>query len=67
MGRKKARDNAFKCIYQLEFLDKNNLNLDEILEFCFEENANLPDEQSYIGQALHGVVNSIERIDNIIL
>ncbi len=67
MGRKKARDNAFKCIYQLEFLDKNNLDLDEILEFCFEENSNLPDEQSYIGQALHGVVDNLERIDEVIL
>lgn len=67
MGRKKARDNAFKCIYQLEFLDKDYLNLDEILEFCYEENSNTVDEKEYIVQALHGVYDNISEIDNIIL
>ena len=30
MGRKKARDNAFKCVYQLEFMGKDKK--EEILE-----------------------------------
>ena len=29
MSRKKARDNAFKCIYELEFI--KDKNLDDIL------------------------------------
>ena len=37
MGRKKARDNTFKCIYQLEF---ENRDIDRILKFCYEENKN---------------------------
>ena len=36
MSRKKARDNAFKCIYELEF--DNEKNVDKLLEFCYTEN-----------------------------
>lgn len=64
MGRKKARDNTFKCVYQLEF---DNRNIDGILKFCYEENENDEDEKEYIETVLNGVVNNLETIDNIIL
>lgn len=65
MGRKKARDNAFKCVYQLEFMDKQNL--DSILEFCFLENENQEDEKEYINEVLNGVSINLSEIDKIIL
>ena len=46
MSRKKARDNAFKCVYELEF--GMNENIDKILENCYEENNNKPDEKEYM-------------------
>ena len=46
MGRKKARDNAFKCIYQLSF--EKEYNVEKILEYCYEENENIPEEKEYI-------------------
>ena len=64
MGRKKARDNTFKCIYQLEF---ENRDIDRILKFCYEENKNEDDEKEYIETVLNGVVKNLETIDNIIL
>ena len=42
MSRKKARDNAFKCIYELEF--GKDENLDKILDYCYEENEDKPSE-----------------------
>ena len=41
MSRKKARDNAFKCVYELEF--GRDENLEKILNNCYEENNNKPD------------------------
>lgn len=67
MGRKKARDNTFKCVYQLEFYDKENVDLDAIINFCFEENENLEEEKEYIEATLKGVYNNLEEIDKIIL
>lgn len=65
MGRKKARDNAFKCIYEFEF-DKDK-QLDTIFNSCFEENDNTEDEIEYIKGALTGIKENLEIIDNIIL
>lgn len=65
MGRKKARDNAFKCIYELEF-DKNK-PLDKILSNCIEENGNEEDEIEYIRTVLSGVKENIKIIDDVIL
>ena len=64
MGRKKARDNTFKCIYQLEF---ENRDIDRILKFCYEENKNKKKKKEYIETVLNGVVKNLETIDNIIL
>ncbi len=65
MSRKKARDNAFKCIYELEFGRDENLN--KILENCYEENDNKPDEMEYIEMVLKGVKENLAEIDSIIL
>ena len=65
MSRKKARDNAFKCVYQLEFMDKHNV--ESILEYCFIENENIEEEKEYIEKVLNGVCDNISEIDKIIL
>ena len=65
MSRKKARDNAFKCIYELEFI--KDKNLDDILLNCYEENNNSEEEKQYIQMILNGVKENIEKIDSIIL
>ena len=65
MSRKKARDNAFKCIYELEFI-KDKI-LDDILLNCYEENNNSEEEKQYIQIILNGVKENIEKIDSIIL
>lgn len=65
MGRKKARDNAFKCIYQLEF--SKDIEMSKILDFCYEENQNEEEEKEYISRVLEGVNNNLDKIDEIIL
>ena len=65
MSRKKARDNAFKCIYELEFI--KDKNLDDILSNCYEENNNSTEEKEYIQMIVNGVKENIKKIDSIIL
>ena len=65
MSRKKARDNAFKCIYELEFI--KDKNLDDILSNCYEENNNSEEEKEYIQMIVNGVKENIKKIDDIIL
>lgn len=65
MGRKKARDSAFKCIYQLGF--DFNLNLEDMLEHNYEENVNTEEEKEYISELLNGVIANIDAIDEQIL
>lgn len=65
MSRKKARDNAFKCIYELEF--EKDKNIEKILKFCYSENENKSDEIKYIGIVVNGVKDNLEEIDKIIL
>lgn len=65
MSRKKARDNAFKCIYELEF--GRDEKIEKILENCYEENSNKPDEMEYIEMVLKGVKENLAQIDNVIL
>lgn len=65
MGRKKARDNAFKCIYQLGF--DFSLNVEGLLNNTYEENENTEEEKEYISQLVNGVVENIDAIDDIIL
>ena len=65
MSRKKARDNAFKCVYELEF--GRDENLDKILEYCYEENDNKAEEKEYIEMVLKGIKEHLDEIDEIIL
>ena len=65
MGRKKARDNAFKCVYQLSF--GQDIEIEKILENCYIENENDEEEKEYIENVLNGVKLNLEKIDNIIL
>ena len=65
MSRKKARDNAFKCIYELEF--GRDEKIEKILENCYEEDNNKPDEMEYIEMVLKGVKENLAQIDNVIL
>ena len=65
MGRKKARDNAFKCIYQLEFMDDKNV--EKLLEYCYDENQNTDNEKEYIQKVVNGVVEYLSIIDDNIL
>lgn len=65
MSRKKARDNAFKCVYELEF--GKDENLEKILNNCYEENDNKTDEKEYIKKVLKGIKEKLEEIDGIIL
>ena len=65
MGRKKARDNAFKCVYQLEFMGKEKK--DEILEYCYLENENSKEEKAYIKEVFEKVYQNLESIDEAIL
>lgn len=65
MGRKKARDNAFKCVYQFEFVGKDNT--DNILQYCYEENNNEEEEKEYIQKIVLGVSEKYDEINRIIL
>lgn len=65
MSRKKARDNAFKCVYETEFLGKEDL--EHILSMCYDENANSEEEKEYIENILKGVIENLDEIDKIIL
>ena len=65
MGRKKARDNAFKCIYQFEFEGKEDIN--NILNYCYQENDNSDEEKEYIQKIVMGVSEKYDEINNIIL
>lgn len=65
MGRKKARDNAFKCVYQLSF--GQDVEINKILENCYIENENDEEEKEYIELVLNGISSNLEKIDSIIL
>ncbi len=65
MSRKKARDCAFKCIYELEF--DNEKNVEKTLSYCYQENENVEDEKEYIDVVVNGVNKNLKAIDEIIL
>lgn len=77
MGRKRARDNAFKCIYQLGFEECNQI--EDILRYCYEEKVEEQEEleqedkpyeeeeKAYIKDTLTGVKEHLEEIDAMIL
>jgi len=65
MGRKKARESAFKCIYHLGV--DLGINLKDTLKYNFEEDNNSEEEQYYISKLLYGVNENLEKIDKKIL
>lgn len=65
MGRKKARDNAFKCVYELEYLGQAKIS--DILNMCYEDNNNDEEEKEYIRNVLYGIIEHQAQIDEIIL
>ena len=65
MGRKKARENAFKCIFQLGF--ENEYNLDRMIESLEEDQTFNEDEKEYMSEALNGVRSNLDKIDEMIL
>lgn len=65
MGRKKARDNAFKCVYQISFIEDFDVN--KVLENCYLENNNDNEEKEYIESVVNGIFENLEEIDKVIL
>lgn len=53
MGRKKARDSSFKCIYQFEFYSEIDVN--SILSNCYVEDEIDEIEKEYIEKVVKGV------------
>lgn len=76
MGRKKAREYAFKCVYQFDFLniDKSrniqdviDNDLKKILDSCFENEEFSNDDKLFITQIVLGVYKELDNIDKLIL
>lgn len=67
MGRKKARENAFRCIFQLGF--ENEYNIENMLESLSQDlDEKLTDEdKEYIVSSLNGVLENKDKIDEYIL
>ncbi|MBR1884759.1 MAG: transcription antitermination factor NusB [Clostridia bacterium] len=65
MGRKKARENAFKCVFALGF--ENEYNLDNLLSSLSDGQDILEDEKEYIVNTFMGTYNNLKEIDEIIL
>lgn len=63
MGRKEARDGAFKMLYQL---DINSNEHDVALQNFFEEYEFTKGDKNYITEIVNGVFEHIEEIDNLI-
>lgn len=63
MGRKEARDGAFKMLYQL---DINSNDHDAALETFFEEFDFTKGDKAYITEVVKGVFEHIEEIDTYI-
>ncbi|MBR4029803.1 MAG: transcription antitermination factor NusB [Clostridia bacterium] len=63
MGRKEARDGAFKMLYQL---DINSNNKEDALNAFFEEYNFTSADKSYITEIVNGVHDKIDEIDSIL-
>jgi len=63
MGRKEARDGAFKMLYQL---DINSNEHEAALQNFFEEYDFTKGDKAYITEVVNGVFSHIEEIDTII-
>ena len=63
MGRKDARDGAFKMLYQL---DINNNERNKALKDYFDEYNYTKADQAYITEVVNGVFENTEKIDKLI-
>lgn len=63
MGRKEARDGAFKMLYQL---DINSNKKEDALNAFFEEYNFTSADKTYITEIVNGVHERIEEIDSIL-
>lgn len=63
MGRKEARDGAFKMLYQL---DINSNEHETALQNFFDEYDFTKGDKAYITEVVNGVFSHIEEIDTII-
>lgn len=64
MGRKEARDGAFKMLYQL---DINSNEHETALQNFFDEYDFTKGDKAYITEVVNGVFSHIEEIDTIIV
>lgn len=65
MGRKKARENAFKCIFLLGF--ENEANLENVIESLEDEVTFSLEDKEYIKSTFNGVLQNLNIIDEKIL
>lgn len=63
MGRKEARDGAFKMLFQL---DINNNATEQALEDYFKEYSYTKADEAYITDVVKGVFDNLEKIDKLL-
>mgnify|MGYP002518687006 CR=1 FL=1 len=63
MGRKEARDGAFKMLFQL---DINNNATEQALEDYFKEYSYTKADEAYISDVVKGVFDNLEKIDKLL-
>lgn len=65
MGRKKARENAFKCVFQIGF--ENEYNVSNMIK-SLEDEINLDEnDKEYISSVVSGILTNLNEIDKYIL
>lgn len=68
MGRKKARENAFRCIFQIGFENDYDVeSMIESLEQDLEDEEFSIEDKAYIVSSLNGVLKNKDKIDEYIL
>ena len=65
-NRHLARTISMQSLYQWDFLEQPKDRIDEIIQNTKEEFAPQFDDAGFVNDLVHGVVNSIETIDEII-
>lgn len=63
MSRRVARESAMKLLYQMELMEDFS---QENLDLFIDNNGFQEDEEKYIGNAIKGVVENLEKIDGFI-
>ena len=65
MSRKKARDTAFKCVYQIQF--DLGIDIEDLITNNIVEDSNNEEECEYIKEVVIGIKENMEVIDKVIL